>query len=225
MFDLSALQVLLRILGATKDGASQTPAALFDMVNGEWARRCSRIDLKHAVPAFLKEQLLSDFSGKVLGLDGALSLFQHLRANASAVVFSSAAKEVAIIWSMLEKNDETRGPIERMGAKDVSSISWDDHSAFVLELRMLSAHAVRFSMDFVHKDIIPRKLPAQRFQQRDQDTRTPKRDASFGTIGPARPRRHSQALAAQPTAGGRDMSNVDCFQCGQLGHYGRDCPE
>jgi hypothetical protein len=223
-FELSAVQALLSILGASKDGVSQIPAALFAMVMGDLASRCSRIDLKHAAGAYLKELLLSDFSGKSFGLDGMLSLMQHLRANASAVVFNPAAKELVLVWGMLGKNDETRNVIERMGTKDVHTLTRDDTASFLLELRMLEPSAVHFSLDNVGKDIAPRKPLAPRFSPRDQQPRPPSHGVTFGSLGTARTRRHSQAMAAQPASGGRDMSAVDCYRCGQHGHFSRKAP-
>jgi hypothetical protein len=166
-FELSAVQALLSILGASKDGVSQTPPALFALVMADWASRCSRIDLKHAAGAYLKELLLTDFGGKKFGIDGMLSLMQHLRANASAVVFNPAAKEMVLVWGMLGKNDETRNVLERMGTKDVHTLTRHDTSSFLLELRMLEPSAVQFFLDNITKDIAPRKPLAPRLSPRE----------------------------------------------------------
>jgi hypothetical protein len=224
-FELSAVQALLSILGASKDGVSQTPPALFALVMTDWASRCSRIDLKHAAGAYLKELLLTDFAGKSFGIDGMLSLMQHLRASASAVVFNPTAKELVLVWGMLGKNDETRNVLERMGTKDVNTLTQHDTSSLLLELRMMEPSKVQFSLDNITKDIAPRKPLAPRFSPREQGQRPPSHGVTFGSLGSARPRRQSQAMAAQPAPGGRDMSSVDCYNCGQRGHYSRNCPE
>jgi hypothetical protein len=82
-FELTAVQTLLSLLGAVTDPAGHSPAALFAMAMTEWQRRYARVDLKHCVPAMLNEKLLVPFIGTEQSFDGALSLLQQLRANAS----------------------------------------------------------------------------------------------------------------------------------------------